>query len=339
MITRQSISQAACASVKADSCANPQNTAAATDVWDQRNLSKLQNIQAFLRVADTGSLTAAARLQKSTVSSVTKAVARLEEELGLQLLHRSTRRMNLTKAGQIYAERCRTIVAELEDTEAELRAANKIASGIVRLALPPAFARRTLIPALEEFRDLYPDLRLDLSVKQAFHDPLEAGFDLVVKSGKLLDSRLVRRVLVRGPQCTVASKAYLDRHGWPTRPEDLADHASIVGAFGPTWRFQHKKQGQLTVRVDPVLMTDSGDIIREAALEGVGITQATWWLFGQDIDEGRLVRLLPEFEAEAEPISIIFPAHPRTPAKVRIVADFLMKISTDRPNNNGTPHV
>lgn len=290
-------------------------------------MSKFQHIIAFLRVAELGSFTAASRVLNTTVSAVTKSITRLEEDLKVQLLHRSSRALHLTEFGKTFYDRCGAILADLEDAESEIRQGNSTLAGTVRLALPPSFARRTLIPALPEFQQLYPDLRLNVSVKHTAVNPIEGGFDLVVHSGRLADSRLINRILVRGTQRTVASPAYLDRHGIPQRPADLAMHPCIVGAFGPDWRFRAQGGKTETLRVSGNLVTDSGDIMREAALAGLGITQATWWVFNEDLAAGRLVPLLEPWEIEADPISIIFPAHPRTPVKVRAVADFLLKIT------------
>ncbi len=289
-------------------------------------MTKFHDMLAFQSVAELGSFTGAAKAIGVTTSSVTKGVARLEEHLGVQLLHRSTRAVHLTEAGAAYLERCGQILAELEEAEALLRDSNLAPSGTVRICIPPSFGRTTMVPSLGRFFERHPAVKIELHSKGQTSSPIEGGYDLTVHSGRLADSRLINRLLVRGPQKTVASPAYLARRGTPLRPADLLGHDCIIGGFGPMWQFGSNRGDGETVRVSGSLATDSGDVIREAALAGLGIAQATWWLFKDDIATGRLVPILQSFESESEPISIVLPAHRRTPAKVRAVIDFLIEI-------------
>lgn len=290
-------------------------------------LSKFQDMLVFVKVAELGGFAAAAKSLGASPSSITKSVGRLEDGLGVQLLHRTTRRMHLTEYGNEFFDRCQQILCDLEEAEGSIRNANLTASGSVRIAVPPSFGRMTVIPALPTFYAQHPDVLLELSLKKPTANPLEGGFDLVVHSGRLPDSLLVSRILVRGPQKAVASPAYLEARGVPQTPADLVNHSCIVGGFGPGWHFRDKQGQDDTIRVSGNLVTDSGDIMREAAVHGIGIAQATWWLFREDLKEGRLVPILPDYEVEADPISIVFPANRRTPAKVRAVVDFLLKIT------------
>lgn len=290
-------------------------------------MNKFQDILSFVRVAELGGFSAAARTLGLTTPSVTKSITRLEENLGVQLLHRTTRIMQLTEYGSEYYERCRQIIFDLQDAENSIREANFTPSGPVRVALPPSFGRLTVIPALNDFYSRYPHIILELCLKAPTNNPIEGGFDLVVHSGRLADSRLVNRVLVRGPQKTVVSPEYIARYGTPNVPSDLKCHQCIIGAFGSNWHFRESKESDEVIRVSGSLITDSGDILREAAIKGIGIAQATWWLFRQEIKRGELISILEDYEVEADPISIVFPANRRTPAKVRAVADFLLEIT------------
>lgn len=292
-------------------------------------MNKFQDMQCFVAVAELGSFTGASRRLNLSTSAVTKCVNRLEDNLGVQLLVRSTRRMHLTNHGISYCERCKAILVDVEDAEDALLDASESTVGNVRIAMPPAFARKTFIPALARFYELYPDVTIDLQLKGQTSNPIEGGYDLVVHSGRLPDSRLINRILVRGSQRTVASPAYIARYGLPKVPADLTGHRCITGAFGPNWTFREPSGGDQVVRVTGPLVTDSGDIMREAALEGLGITQATWWLFRQALETGALVPILTEYETEALPISIVFPAHRVTPSKVRVVVDFLVDLTRD----------
>lgn len=292
-------------------------------------MTKFQDMLAFKTVAELGGFTAAAKAIGVTTSSVTKSVTRLEEGLGVQLLHRSTRAVHLTEYGAAYLERCAQILLDLDDAEAQLRDSNLAPAGTVRICVPPSFGRMTVVPALEQFFARYPQVKLELYLKGQTTNPIEGGYDLTVHSGRLADSRLVNRLLIRGPQKTVASPTYLAKAGIPLRPADLLQHSCIIGGFGPIWPFGRTSDTRETVRVSGSLATDSGDVIREAAIAGVGIAQATWWLFKDDIAAGRLVSILDEFECESDPISIVLPANRRTPVKVRAVIDFLLEVSRE----------
>jgi DNA-binding transcriptional LysR family regulator len=292
-------------------------------------LNKFSDILAFTRVAELGSFTAAAKTLAISTSAITKSVSRVEEDLGVQLFHRSTRRLHLTEFGKDFYDRSSQILHDLEDAETTIRQANTAPSGLVRIALPPSFGRQTLVPALPEFYARFPDVQLELCLKHQTSNPIEGGYDLIIHSGKLADSGLINRILVRGMQKTVASPAYIAKHGRPSHPSDLVRHNCIIGAFGPTWHFQTAESSDITVRVGGSLTTDSGDILRESAVMGLGISQATWWLFRDELKSGALIPLLEDYEVEADPISIVFPAHRRTPAKVRAVVDFLLQVTRD----------
>jgi DNA-binding transcriptional LysR family regulator len=290
-------------------------------------ITRTQDILAFTRVAELGSFSAAARAIGVTTSSITKSVLRLETELGVQLFHRTTRAVVLTEPGQAYCDRCIRLLDDLEEAEAAIKKANLKPTGTVRLSLPPSFARRTLVPALASFFERYPGIQIDLHLKAQTSNPIQGGFDLTVHSGNLLDSALVNRVLIRGPQKTVASPYYLERFGTPLEPSDLVRHNCIVGGFGPEWKFREADGTCGSIHVSGNLQTDSGDLILEAALAGLGISQATWWLFKEDLRAGKLVPILERYEIEAEPISIVLPERHRVPARVRAVVEFLLEIT------------
>lgn len=290
-----------------------------------------------MRVAELGSFTTAARALSISTSAVTKSINRVEGDLGVQLLHRTTRQMHLTDYGREYFERCTGILGDLDAAEAEIRKTQTELSGMVKISVTPSFGRKTLIPALNEFYRRYPKLVLELSLKVRSANPVEGGFDLAVHAGRLADSGLVTRSLIKGPRKTVASPAYLERMGIPKQPKDLIGHNCIVGTFGaaspfgPGWLFRDASGREEVVRVSGSLGVDSGDVLREAALAGIGIAQATYWLFQEEIQNGKLVPLLEDYEIEAEPISIVFPAHRHVPAKVRAVVDYLLEITA--PSN------
>ena len=223
------------------------------------------------------------------------------------------------------------MLSRLEEAETDLREANSIARGRVRIVMPPSFGRVTFTPELPAFLDENPGISLDVHFSDRPVDMIKEGFDLAVRSREQEDSQLIQRILHRGPMVTVASPAYLAKHGVPQTPQDLLKHRCITGVFGSDWRFRLPGGGEERIQINNSIMLRSGDNVREGAVAGIGLAQSTWWLFRKDLAEGRLVRVLEDYEREAVPISVFYPAKRNVPRKVSLVIDFLMRISGDRP--------
>jgi DNA-binding transcriptional LysR family regulator len=290
-------------------------------------MNKFQALVAFTSVAECNGFTAAGRKLGVSTSAVTKMVARLEDDLGAQLFNRTTRRLALTDYGQEFYERSVRILAELEDAEAMVREANTTPRGTVRAVVPFSFGRVTLVPALTAFCERYPEIRLDLTFNDNPVDLIAEGFDVAVRTGTLSDSRVIARVLTRGPQITFASPGYIARHGTPHAPQDLHRHACIVGRFGAEWSFRDASGEEITVRVEPAHKVWSGDALREAVAAGLGISQATWWLVRKDLEAGTVVPILTAFERLGRPVSVLYPASRHLPTKVRVFVDYLVEIT------------
>ncbi|MDB5644198.1 MAG: transcriptional regulator, LysR family [Hyphomicrobiales bacterium] len=284
----------------------------------------------FKAVVDQGGFTSAARRLNISPSAATKNLSALENELGVQLLNRSTRRVALTDYGREFYQSCTEILASLEEAEAALRAKNTAAKGLVRMVMPYSFGRVTFTPELPAFFAEHPEIRLDVHFSDDAIDIIKEGFDLAVRSRELEDSQLIQRVLHKGPVICVASPDYLARHGTPSVPDDLKDHACIVGNYGSEWRFQSADGLGHRVTVNSVLTLRNGDAVREAAVAGLGVAQSTWWLFRKDLQEGKLVPVLDAFEREAVPISVCYPARKHVPQKVAAVLGFLKSITAAR---------
>jgi DNA-binding transcriptional LysR family regulator len=294
--------------------------------------NKFLAVLAFTRVAETGSFTIASKKLGVSVSTMTKCVAKLEDELGVQLFNRTTRRLALTDCGRTFYDRCVGVLAGLSEAEALVREASAAPRGQVRLCVPVSFGRVTLVPALPEFYAQYPHISLDLSFRDTTPDLVGGGFDIGVQIGEMSDSAMITRMLTRGPQMTVAAPSYIARCGRPQIPADLKRHNCIPGRFGPEWTFRDPSGRPIGVRIKGNLLVDSGDALREAAVAGVGIAQSTWWLFRKDLEAGAVVPLLEEYAAEGVPISIVYAANRHMPANVRAVIDFLVAITqAERP--------
>lgn len=290
-------------------------------------MNKFMAISVFVRVAEHGGFTAAAETLDLSVSAVTKTISRLEDELGVQLFNRTTRRINITDYGQKFYERCIRILAELEDAEAALQTGIAAPKGRIRVVLPFSFGRVTVIPQLPRFLEAHPEIEVDVHFSDAAVDMIAEGFDIAVRTGEISDSRLNTRVLTRGSQVTVASPAYLERRGWPKTPDDLSHHNCIVGRFGPEWSFLHPDKRRFVVRVSGNCTINSGDALREAAVSGLGIVQGTWWLMRKDLEQGSVVSLLDDWADQGMSVSILYSANRHVPQKVRAFLDFLIEIT------------
>lgn len=290
-------------------------------------MNKFMALQIFARVAEEGGFTAAAAKLGISASAVTKAISRLEDELGAQLFTRTTRQINITDYGQEFYERCVTILADLEDAEAELRRGTAAPRGRLRVVLPFSFGRVTLMPELPRFVERHPDILLEIDFSDEGVDMIARGYDVAVRTGTISDSRLNTRVLTRGAQVTVASPAYLARHGTPDRPEDLINHNCIIGRFGNEWTFRSSAGERFAVRVSGNCTINSGDALREAAVAGLGLVQGTWWLMRKDMKTGAVVPVLEDYADVGMPVSILYSANRHVPRKVRTFIDFLVEIT------------
>ncbi|MCC7486375.1 MAG: LysR family transcriptional regulator [Burkholderiales bacterium] len=289
-------------------------------------MNKLQAMTAFVRVAESGSFTAAAAQLGISVSAVAKAVARLEEELSAQLLARSTRRMSLNDDGRKFYARCQQILNDIEDAEASVRSAGETPRGRLRMALPVLFGRLTFLPRVAEFTARYPDIVLDVGFDDRAIDLIERGVDLAVQVGALDDSRCITRVLNHGPRVTAATPDYLERHGAPAEPGELAGHDCIISNFGPVWKFSDRGR-LIEVPVRGNLVVSGGDAVREAVLLGLGIAQSNWWTLRHDLAAGTLRPLLERYAVEGQPISVVYPPTRHVPRKLRVMIDFLVEIT------------
>ncbi len=290
-------------------------------------MNKFMAISIFVRVAEQGGFTAAADKLGVSVSAVTKAVSRLEDQLGAQLFTRTTRQIKITDYGQDFYERCVAILSDLEDAEAALQTGASLPKGRVRVVLPFSFGRVTVMPELPRFLAEHPQIDLEVSFSDGPVDMIAEGYDVAVRTGDISDSRLNTRVLTRGPQVTVASPDYLKRMGIPEVPEDLGHHNCIVGRFGPEWSFRRQDGRRIVVRVQGNCIINSGDALREAAVAGLGIIQGTWWLMRKDLESGAVVPLLEDWADDGMPVSILYSANRHVPRKVRAFLDFLIAIT------------
>jgi DNA-binding transcriptional LysR family regulator len=285
-----------------------------------------QEMTVFVRVAESGSLSRAARELKLSQPSVSRIVGTLEARLGTTLLLRTTRSISLTEAGTLYLERARYLLAEMEEAEQATRGVDSL-HGVIRLAMPVLYGSRAVIPALAPFLARHPDLRVEMIMSDARQNLIMDGVDAAIRLGvgPLDDSTFGARRLGAVERLAVAAPAYLSTHGTPANPAELARHDCIVqhGLFGrENWRFTHN-QTVTSVDVHAKLWINSAPGVLAAAVAGLGIALATSVMAGKELRAGQLTQLLDPYRLDPAEIYAVFPAGPRPSAKVRAIVDHL----------------
>ncbi|MDX2260009.1 MAG: LysR family transcriptional regulator [Hyphomicrobiaceae bacterium] len=289
-------------------------------------MDKLSAMTVFTRVVALGSFAEAARALGMTRSAASKAVMELETRLGVRLFDRTTRRVSATEAGLAYYERCVDILARVEETEMQVARLHDEPRGVLKVNAPMSFGVRYLGPAVADFMAEFADLTVELTLTDRFIDPIEEGVDVTIRVAALADSSLIARRLAPARIAIAAAPTYLDRHGRPSRPEDLAGHRVLHYGHATTLPRWHLGQGEseVAVRVTSVLCCNNGDVLREAAVAGHGIVRLPTFLIGPDIAAGRLVELLAEHRPPDLAIAALYAPNRYLAAKTRAFIDFLV---------------
>lgn len=288
-------------------------------------MNKLLGMLAYARVVECGGFTRAAERLGISVSAVTKNVSKLEQELGTQLLIRTTRRVSVTDFGREYYASCRRIFGEIENVEAALRESQDVPTGKVSLLCPAFFGRVHLLPKLKQFYALYPHIEVELVFGTRYADITESGINLAVVVGPVKDARFVTRLLTRGLMVCCATPEYLREHGTPEVIDDLLSHNCLVSNYA-MWRF--REGGRIVeLPVKGNLIARAGDALREATLLGLGIAQTNGWLLRNDIESGALVEVLKPYRVPGREMSVVYPQTKFLPRKMRVIIDFLLQIT------------
>jgi len=290
-------------------------------------MERLDDLALFLRVLDRGSISAAARSLDLSPAVASQRLVRLERELGVRLLHRTTRRLHPTTEGLALAEQGRGLVEDLDALVGSLRQSGERVSGTLTVTTSATFGRLHLSPLLMEFMALNPQLRVNVDLNDRVVDLVTAGFDLAVRVGALADSSLVARRLAPNQRVLVASPHYLALRGTPQAPADLADHDCLIltGANGrqDRWTMEDGQGGETTVQVQGRLESNFGELLRDAAVAGSGIALHSTWHVADDLKAGRLRVVLPDYPLTATGIWAVMPQRRLVPPRVRAFVEFL----------------
>lgn len=293
-------------------------------------MDRLDQMTVFARVAEMESFTGAARslgLPKATVSF---GVQQLEERLGVRLFHRTTRRVHLTQDGAVFYERCKDLLADVEDVETLFQRQPEALTGRIRVDMPSRMARLHVIPKLPEFLDQHPAVELELGCTDRAVDLVREGYDCVVRVGTISDSGLVSRRVGTYRLVNLASPGYLKRRGTPRSLEDLANHdlvhwASVLGA--KPYGFEYEEGGEWKERpMNGRIAVNNAEAYFAACVAGFGIIQTPDVPNDDEMQRHHLVEVLPELRAKPMPVTILYPHRRQLPRRVRVFIDWLERV-------------
>jgi len=290
-------------------------------------------MQIFVEVTRAAGFSAAATRLGLSRAQVSKSVMQLEQHLGTRLFNRTTRRISLTDVGNAYLERCIDILQEIEETEAVAAAQTREPRGRLTMSAPTSFGILHLQQALPAYLRQHPQVQVSLNLADRFIDVVDEGFDLVIRIAELEDSTLIARRLAPCQRLLCAAPAYLEQHGIPQVPQDLALHHCLVysNELKPdSWRLQGPG-GIESVRVNGPVCADNGDILRASAVAGLGITLLPTFIVGADLQAGRLQQVLADYRPPTISIYAVYPSRRYLSARVRSFVDFLAAYFGERP--------
>ncbi len=291
-------------------------------------MDHLQSMRVFVKVSDLGSFARAASAMDISNAVATRHVADLEGRLGTRLLNRTTRSLSLTESGQVYLERARQILDELEDVEQMVVARNHEPVGTLRIVAPVVFGLHNLAPVLHAYTQRYPKVIPDVTLVDRQVDLVEEGFDVgIVVARQMRSASIVTRRLTTGCLNVCATPAYLEKHGVPTRPEHLLEHPclSLPSEYWGDERVFTGPDGEVRVRPANVIIANNTEMLRQFALLGMGVAILPSYLIGNDMARNRLVRLLGDYRLPQIEIYVGYPSRRHLPAKVRTFIDHLVE--------------
>lgn len=290
-------------------------------------MSRLEYMENFVAVVDAGSITAAADRLELTVAAVSKRLKTLESELGTRLLTRNTRQLALTEAGHYYYQHCREILEEVARVDQQLLAMQGTLSGALRINMPMTYGKVRMAGLLIRFLQHYPEIHLTAHLDDAYVDAASGDYDVVIRIGRLEDSRLVARKLENVYLRALASPAYLEQHGTPQRPEELSQHQCLhYTNVSPRegWLFHDVDGKDIRVQVRGQFCANNGEVLRQAAVAGMGVVLLPDFEVQDELARGELVAILPEYSASAVSVYAVYPTRQFLPEKTRTLVEFLI---------------
>lgn len=297
-------------------------------------MDKLNAMAMFVRVVDCGSFTAAAALSDVSPTMVAKHIRASEQRLGARLLHRTTRRQHLTEVGQLYYERCKQVLAQVELAESSASQLHETPRGVVRLVAPVTFGSHALVPVLARYLEAHPDVDVKLTLDNRAPDFNSDDFELAILIGEVSDLGLVARALKPYRRMLAASPTYLAAHGMPSHPDQLERHSCLGLSYWrrhDRWNLVCETGETCSVRVKGRFSSNQGSALRMAALSGVGIVLQQEDMLADDIAMGRLQPVLADWSYQSTPMHLIYRQDTFPTAKLRSVIDYLLAAFASPP--------
>ena len=298
-------------------------------------MDKFLEMKTFVAVVDATSFIKAANALDMSKAAVSRYVSDLEARLGVRLLQRTTRRLSLTEEGQVFYAHCKELLIGIDEAEAEITSRSDTATGLIRINAPVTFGILHLAPLWGQFRSQYPGVSLDVTLGDRIVDLVDEGYDVAIRIATLPDSTLISKRLATTRMVLCASPTYLQLHGQPSHPSELASHAVIAYSYwssGDEWKFQGV-DGTASIKTNACIHTNSGDTCRAAALADQGIILQPSFLVGDDLVSGDLIELMPAWKAMTMGIYAVYPSRKHVPLKVRALIDFLTRHFADTHKN------
>jgi DNA-binding transcriptional LysR family regulator len=291
---------------------------------------ELSVLQTFVDVVKQGSFAAVARERNVDPSSVSRAIAGLEEELGIRLLQRTTRQLSPTEAGMVYFQRIQPLVEEMQQAIDVATDVSGQPKGTLRITASVSFGLKCIVPLLPDFRSMYPDLTMDLVLTDANVDLFAERIDLAIRLGLLADSTSIAQQLIQTRYFICASPQYLKQWGHPKIPSDIEKHNCLLfplAGFRSKWRFRNRDREESEVFVRGHTIISNAIALQQCAIAGMGLALLPNWLIGDDLRDGALVNVFPSYDVTATEFStaawLVYPSRAYVPLKVRVFIDFL----------------
>ena len=295
-------------------------------------MDRLTSLTAFVRVVDTGGFSAAARKLNMSTTMVSNHIQALEERLGARLLNRTTRKVSVTEIGKAYYDRCIQILSDIEQADDIAGALQSVPRGTLRIHTATHMVP-FVTPVVSKLLSAYPEVKIDLRMGEADVDLIEEGYDVALRMTPPPDSSLIVRSLATWRHVLCCSHDYLEKHGRVQQLAELSEHncgRHLNYPFGDEWRFFDRKGAPASVRISGNLVTNSGEALRRMVLEGAGVGLLAGFLVSDDLDAGRLVRLLPEYRPVELSMNAVYPHRHHLSAKVRTFIDMLVHHSAEQ---------
>ena len=288
-------------------------------------MSRWEGFEEFVQVVDNGGFSAAARAMGVSKSHISQQISRLEDRLGARLLNRTTRKVSLTEVGQDFYQRCNRIIEDLDEAERSLSSLQHEAKGILKISAPNLLGEVHLVPALADFQKKHTNMEVELSFSSRRVDLIEEGYDVVIQLGARKDINVVNKIISRTRFYVAASPAYLATHGTPKKPFDLKQHNCLMfthlGQSKP-WQFTSSKS-KLEVSVNGTWRSSSGNALRAAAIQGLGLVYLPDYYITDEIKSGSLQIVLPKWSTIERDIVLIYQDRNHLSAKIRLFSEHM----------------